>query len=162
MYIEKWWGNYMGGSDDSLTLLDYLEEKGKDTYTLSEILSDFNIHFTDVETFRGTPRVYYVDSMRVECDIIYVISIMQDLSLFVLESYKIGEVSLSALKGYGNGKSFKVTCDINELKLLVSVLTDFANNPLRYELSDMVPDEDMLEIADECREIVEELTNLTN
>lgn len=24
MYIEKYWGNYIGDTDDSLTLLDYL------------------------------------------------------------------------------------------------------------------------------------------
>ena len=27
MYIEKYWENYVGGSDDSLTLLEYLEGK---------------------------------------------------------------------------------------------------------------------------------------
>ena len=26
MYIEKFWGNYIGGSDDSLNLLEYLAE----------------------------------------------------------------------------------------------------------------------------------------
>lgn len=30
MYIEKYWENYIGGSDDSLTLLEYLE--GKDEF----------------------------------------------------------------------------------------------------------------------------------
>jgi len=29
MYIEKYWGNYIGGTDDSLTLLDYVMDKQK-------------------------------------------------------------------------------------------------------------------------------------
>ena len=29
MYIEKYWGNYIGGTDDSLTPLDYLADKQK-------------------------------------------------------------------------------------------------------------------------------------
>ena len=29
MYIKKYWYNYIGGTDDSLTLADYLYEKGK-------------------------------------------------------------------------------------------------------------------------------------
>lgn len=37
MFIEKYWGNYIGGTDDSLTLLDYLIDKQKDEISLSEI-----------------------------------------------------------------------------------------------------------------------------
>ena len=40
MYIEKYWGNYIGGTDDSLTLLAYLIGKQKNEVTLKEIFSD--------------------------------------------------------------------------------------------------------------------------
>ena len=40
MYIEKYWGNYIGGTDDSLTLLDYLMDKQKSEISLSEIFAD--------------------------------------------------------------------------------------------------------------------------
>lgn len=39
MYIEKYWGNYTGGTDDSLTLLDDLTGKGKREIMLAEILA---------------------------------------------------------------------------------------------------------------------------
>ena len=39
MYIEKYWGNYIGGTDDSLTLLDYLIGKQKKEVTLKEIFA---------------------------------------------------------------------------------------------------------------------------
>ena len=40
MVIEKYWGNYIGGTDDSLTLLDYLAGKQKDEIPLREIFAD--------------------------------------------------------------------------------------------------------------------------
>lgn len=38
MYITKYWGEYIGGTDDSLTLMDYLEGKQKEELTLSPTL----------------------------------------------------------------------------------------------------------------------------
>ena len=40
MYIEKYWGNYIGGTDDSLTLLDYLISKQKVEISLQEIFEE--------------------------------------------------------------------------------------------------------------------------
>ena len=40
MYIEKYWANYIGGTDDSLTLIDYLYDKGKTEISLNEIFND--------------------------------------------------------------------------------------------------------------------------
>ena len=42
MYIKgKYWENYIGDSDDSLTLVEYLAGKGKEEITAGEIFSDF-------------------------------------------------------------------------------------------------------------------------
>ena len=40
MYIEKYWGNYIGGTDDSLNLLEYFKDKQKAELPLSEIFAD--------------------------------------------------------------------------------------------------------------------------
>ena len=37
MYIDKYWGNYIGGSDDSLNLVEFLVDKKEDEISLSEI-----------------------------------------------------------------------------------------------------------------------------
>lgn len=34
MYIEKYWGDYIGGSDDSLNLLVFLKDQKEDEITL--------------------------------------------------------------------------------------------------------------------------------
>ena len=36
MYIEKYWYHYIGGTDDSLTLVDYLCDKGQAEISLRE------------------------------------------------------------------------------------------------------------------------------
>ena len=39
MYIESYWGSYIGGTDDSLTLLSLLEDFEKDEIGLGEIFA---------------------------------------------------------------------------------------------------------------------------
>ena len=44
MYItEKYWGGLIGGSDDSLTLVEYLAGKGTDERSLREIFAGFGL-----------------------------------------------------------------------------------------------------------------------
>ena len=39
MYISKYWGNFIGGSDDSLNLVAFLEDLKKEEIPLSEIFA---------------------------------------------------------------------------------------------------------------------------
>ena len=39
MYIGKYWGNFIGGSDDSLNLVAFLENQKKEEIPLSEIFA---------------------------------------------------------------------------------------------------------------------------
>ena len=43
MYIDKYWGNYIGGSDDSLNLVAFLEDQKKEEIPLSEIFSKIGL-----------------------------------------------------------------------------------------------------------------------
>ena len=44
MYItESYWGEYMGGTDDSLTLLEYLAAKGREEIPVGKIFADFGL-----------------------------------------------------------------------------------------------------------------------
>ena len=48
MYITgKYWNNYIGDSDDSLTLLEYLANKQEETITLEEVFSDLGLEALD-------------------------------------------------------------------------------------------------------------------
>ena len=43
MYIDKYWGNFIGGSDDSLNLVAFLEDLKKEEISLSEIFTKINL-----------------------------------------------------------------------------------------------------------------------
>ena len=43
MYIEKYWGGYIGGSDDSLNLVAFLEEQKKEEISLNEIFDKIGL-----------------------------------------------------------------------------------------------------------------------
>ena len=43
MYIGKYWGNFIGGSDDSLNLVAFLEDQKKEEIPLSEIFAKIGL-----------------------------------------------------------------------------------------------------------------------
>ena len=43
MYIKKYWGNFIGGSDDSLNLVAFLEDQKKEEIPLSEIFTKIGL-----------------------------------------------------------------------------------------------------------------------
>ena len=48
MYINgKYWNNYIGDSDDSLSLIDYLANKQEELITLEEIFADLGLDNLD-------------------------------------------------------------------------------------------------------------------
>ena len=60
MYIKKYWGNFIGGSDDSLNLVVFLEDLKKEEIPLSEIfvkigLDKQNWDFRQTVEYLGLP-----------------------------------------------------------------------------------------------------------
>lgn len=48
MYIaNKYWNHYIGDTDDSMTLVEYLAEKQKAELSVGEIFSDFGLDKLD-------------------------------------------------------------------------------------------------------------------
>ena len=43
MYIKKYWGNFIGGSDDSLNLVAFLEDQKKEEIPLSEVFAKIGL-----------------------------------------------------------------------------------------------------------------------
>ena len=161
MYIEdKYWGNYIGGTDDSLTLVEHLSEKQKKEITLGEIFSDFGLDKIQGD-FRKDVPLMFVDAEGYETEIYYAIDIITDLAALLLECKVNGSVNLCEL--FGDDLENAVVPDIcitatpEEHKKMNEVLMDFASEPLSYDLSEMVPEEDMLEMAAICEELRKEL-----
>lgn len=74
MYIEKYWENYVGGSDDSLTLLEYLEGKETKQITVKEIFEETGLN--NLSSFRNTDCPLELPIVGFEAEIHYAITLI--------------------------------------------------------------------------------------
>lgn len=157
MYIEKYWGNYIGGTDDSLTLLKYLMEKQKDEISLYEIFVDTGLDKLKWNFCKTNSMLVFKDKDGMECEFYYAIDLVTDLAALMLECYVNGSVSLGELWNHETGQNICITSTQEEKNAMNHALADFANDPLAYDLHEMVPDEDMQEMAQNCESMRKEL-----
>lgn len=157
MYIENIWA-YIGGSDDSLTLLDYLAEKPGDEISLGEIFSDFGLDKMN-GGFRApeTPCVF-VEPEGWEMEIHFAVDLLCNLAALVLECKVNGTVDLGELMdGVKGGRRIRLTASAEEHRVLEQTLTDFAAAPEEYEISEMMSGEELAEMAQACGTLRREL-----
>lgn len=162
MYIEdKYWGNYIGGTDDSLTLVEHLAEKQKEVISLGEIFSDFGLDKLDGDFREPDIPLVFVNEKECETEIYYAIDLITDLAALLLECKVNGSVNLCELFGGDLEKAIvpdiRITATPEENRQMNEVLIDFVTSPLAYDLSEMVPEEDMLEMASVCEQLRKEL-----
>ena len=151
MYItRKYWGNLIGDTDDSLTLISYLSEKGKSEVDVREIFADFGL-----DRLEGDFR----DPEGWETEILYAIDLVTDLAALLLECKVSGGVDIGELGGGEASGPLRITAGPEEHALVDRALQDFAAQPLRCDpyLSGLVPEEDMRSLAALCAELREEL-----
>lgn len=167
MYIaDKYWNNYIGDTDDSLTLIEYLADKQKDIISLEEIFSDTGLDKLNGD-FRQHEEPLTIAFSHEEADVedpyaeIYcAIDLITDLAALLLECRINGHVNLCELAGYDlevSAPYICITAAPKELKLMDQALKDFAAEPLTYNLSEMCPEEEMYEMAKLCGELRDEL-----
>ncbi len=161
MYIEnKYWDNYIGDTDDSLTLVDYLAYKRKKSskkeIQVKEIFADTGLDQLQGEFRQADSLLVTVDGMEME--IYYAIDLIVDLAAILLECKVNGGVRLGELSGNDEyDQEICVTATSEEHKQIDQALKDFVADPLAYNLSEMTPQEDMLEMAGICGELRKEL-----
>ncbi len=157
MYIiEKYWDNYIGSTDDSLTLLEYLIDKKKTEISLSEIFADIGLDKLNWD-FRETKGLGYTNQDGWEYPFYYAIDVVTDLAALMLECKINSGVSLTQLLKGKEGSVVRISSTQEEKTAVIRVLTDFAKNPLAYDLNEMVPDDDMREMAQVCENLCKEL-----
>lgn len=160
MYIEKYWGNYIGGTDDSLTLLDYLTDKQRSEIALSEIFADTGLDKQDWDFRKTIEWLQYTDQNGMEHEFYYAIDLVTDLAALMLECSVNGSVPLGALLDNDSENTVRITFTEEEKTAIDKALADFAQNPLEYDLHEMVPEEDMQEMAQDCENLRKELSAL--
>ena len=156
MYIEKYWDNYIGGSDDSMTLLDYLADKQKEEISFNEIFSDSGLDKLD--SFRKTDVELSLSVEGFEAEIYYAIDLLMDIAALLLECKINGSVDLGELSDmYEPDSIIQIMATQEEHVMINNVLKDFVDEPFLYDLSEMMSEEEMQEMAEVCKELREEL-----
>lgn len=157
MYIEKYWGNYIGGTDDSLTLLDYFIDKQKTEFSLGEIFADTGLDKLNWDFRKTEPGLEYKGQGGEEYEFHYAIDVVSDLAALMLECSVNGSVPLWELLDNESGGIIRITFTEEEKCAIGKALSDFFKAPLTYDLHEMVPAEVMQEMAQDCETLRKEL-----
>ena len=147
MSIEKYWGDYLGGTDDSLTLLDYLLDKQKSTLTLEEIFQDTGLKHLK-GNFCTSSKLHYTDTKGLTYDFYYAIDLIGDLALLMLESMRKGTIALGELMDTQTKDTLCLTFTEAERLMMIDALAHFAECPTLYDIHEMLSDEELQEMTE--------------
>ena len=158
MYIKKYWGNFIGGSDDSLNLVAFLEDQKKEEIPLSEIFAKIGLDKQNWDFRQTVEYLEFTHSNGVEMDFHFAIDVVTDLAAILLECSVSGSVNLQDLDEYNTPhRRIRITATPEEHDAMNKALADFAQNPLEYDLSEMMDDEEIQEMARDVEALRKEL-----
>ena len=158
MYIKKYWGNFIGGSDDSLNLVAFLEDQKKEEIPLSEIFTKIGLDKQNWDFRQTVEYLEFTHSDGVEMDFHFAIDVVTDLAAILLECSVSGSVNLHDLDEYNTpSRRIRITATPEEHDAMNKALADFAQNPLEYDLSEMMDDEEIREMARDVEALRKEL-----
>ena len=158
MYIKKYWGNFIGGSDDSLNLVAFLEDQKKEEIPLSEIFTKIGL---DKQNWGFRQTVEYLEfthSSGVEMDFHFAIDVVTDLAAILLECSVSGSVNLQDLDEYNTpDRRVRITATPEEHEAMDKALADFAHAPLEYDISEMMGEDEITDMAYQVEMLRKEL-----
>ena len=158
MYIDKYWDNYIGGSDDSLNLVAFLEDLKKEEIPLSEIFAKIGLDKQNWDFHQTVEYLEFTHSDGVEMDFHFAIDVVTDLAAILLECSVNGSVNLQDLDEYNTpSRRIHITATPEEHDAMNKALADFAQNPLSYDLHEMMDDEEIQEMAHHVEALRKEL-----
>ena len=158
MYIKKYWGNFIGGSDDSLNLVAFLVDQKKEEIPLSEIFAKIGLDKQNWDFRQTVEYLEFTHSDGVEMDFHFAIDVVTDLAAILLECSVSGSVNLQDLDEYNTpARRIRITATPEEHDAMNKALADFTQNPLEYDLSEMMDDEEIQEMARDVEALRKEL-----
>ena len=158
MYIKKYWGNFIGGSDDSLNLVAFLEDQKKEEISLSEIFAKIGLDKQNWDFHNTVEYLEFTHSNGVEIDFHFAIDVITDLAAILLECSVSGSVNLQDLDEYNiPARLIRITATPEEHDAMNKALADFAQNPVEYDLHEMMDDEEIQEMARDVEALRKEL-----
>ena len=158
MYISKYWGDFIGGSDDSLSLVEFLEGLDKEEITLKEIFAGIGLDRQNMDFRQTVENLGFINSIGLEIDFHFAIDVVIDLAAILLECKNNGHVNIGELYGneYEQNRCIQVVVTEEEYTAIKIALEDFVKDPKSYDLYEMIGD-DIIEMAEIVKELRKEL-----
>ena len=158
MYIKKYWGNFIGGADDSLNLVSFLEDQKKEEISLSEILFKIGLDKQNWDFHQTVEYLEFTHSNGVEMDFHFAIDVITDLAAILLECSVSGSVNLHDLYEYNTpSRCIRITATPEEHDAMDKVLADFVQDPLSYDISEMMGEDEITDMAYQVEMLRKEL-----
>ena len=158
MYITKYWGDYIGGSDDSLSLIEFLEDLNKEEITLKEIFTGIGLDRQNMDFRQTVKNLGFINSIGLEIDFHFAIDVVIDLASILLECKNTGHVNLRELYDSEDTKNryIRVVYTEEEYTAIKVALEEFVKDPKSYDLYEMIGD-DIIEMVEIVKELRQEL-----
>ena len=158
MYIKKYWGNFIGGSDDSLNLVAFLEDQKKEEIPLSEIFAKIGLDKQNWDFRQTVEYLEFTHSDGVEMDFHFAIDVVTDLAAILLECSVSGSVNLQDLDEYNTpARRIRITATPEEHEAMDKALADFVHAPLEYDISEMMGEDEITDMASQVEMLRKEL-----
>ena len=158
MYIKKYWGNFIGGSDDSLNLVAFLEDQKKEEIPLSEIFAKIGLDKQSWDFHQTVEYLEFTHSNGVEMDFHFAIDVVTDLAAILLECSVSGSVNLQDLDEYNTpARRIRITATPKEHDAMNKSLADFVHAPLEYDISEMMGEDEITDMAYQVEMLRKEL-----
>ena len=158
MYIKKYWGNFIGGSDDSLNLVAFLEDQKKEEIPLSEIFAKIGLDKQNWDFRQTVEYLEFTHSDGVEMDFHFAIDVVTDLAAILLECSISGSVNLQDLDEYNTpARRIRITATPEEHDAMNKSLADFVHAPLEYDISEMMGEDEITDMAYQVEMLRKEL-----
>ena len=158
MYIKKYWGNFIGGSDDSLNLVAFLEDQKKEEIPLSEIFAKIGLDKQNWDFRQTVEYLEFTHSDGVEMDFHFAIDVVTDLAAILLECSVSGSVNLQDLDEYNTpARRIRITATPEEHDAMNKALADFVHAPLEYDISEMMGEDEITDMAYQVEALRKEL-----
>ena len=124
---QKILGQLHWGSDDSLTLVEFLVDQKKEEIPLSEIFAKIGLGQAELGLRQTVEYLEFTHSGGVEMDFHFAIDVVTDLAAILLECSVSGSVNLQDLDEYNTpARRIHITATPEEHDAMNKALADFA------------------------------------
>lgn len=136
----------------------FLEDQKKEEIPLSEIFSKIGLDKQNWDFRQTVEYLEFTHSDGVEMDFHFAIDVVTDLAAILLECSVSGSVNLQDLDEYNTpARRIRITATPEEHDAMNKALADFVHAPLEYDLSEMMDNEEIQEMARDVEALRKEL-----